>query len=480
MVSRTLSLWLMIGVIVPFIASADQLISDNLIVSGASDGTAPAYTCAAGDTLPFDSELLVDVSSLPMNFPSIPAGDPIIQVNPVVNNCDFSQGIPYTCEYTCETPTSAACVGLDCMESDSFAEGELRLEENNVGIRFDIPSIDPGLLGRSWSVIANSTRNNGASFFDFELKSLEADTVHLVTVKDGEQPSYDCSVLVNPNTFFQNLDDLIIGIIPVGEPLTFPEIIQSSCSGAPLLCEIECAEVISFEEKSVLILGPASADPVFGGGVAVGYESAVEGGAVSVGRADLVRRIAHVAAGIGGTNALSLANFDLLAQQIADTNAQLDAIEAEIVFLEENPAIETVVLAVMAEIDALLMDPGVSDKAKKNLDKSSTELAKALDQLENGDVGKGLKGISKAIKELFKAAKEGADVLDLIDPLVESSRAEAQAAIDAAVAAGGKQKDIDKAQAEMTKAQKELDKGKPDKAVDKYNKAWDKARKATA
>ena len=41
MLSRTLRLWLMISVIVPFVASADQVISDNLIVSGASDGTAP-------------------------------------------------------------------------------------------------------------------------------------------------------------------------------------------------------------------------------------------------------------------------------------------------------------------------------------------------------------------------------------------------------------------------------------------------------
>ena len=46
--------------------------------------------------------------------------------------------------------------------------------------------------------------------------------------------------------------------------------------------------------------------------------------------------------------------------------------------------------------------------------------------------------------------------------------------------AGGKPKDIDKAQHELVKAQRELDKSKPkpDKAIDHYGHAWDKALKA--
>ena len=481
MLSRTLRLWLMISVIVPFVASADQVISDNLIVSGASDGTAPAYDCSVGATLPF---FPLDSGSVTA---TIPAGDPLILPEPIVGTCDFSSGSLIMCEYTCKT-VGGLCVGQDCVNGESFVGDEVILKENNLRIRFDNTLIDQTLLGRSWSVEANSSRNRGASYFDFELKSLESDTVHIVTAKDGEQPSYDCSLPANnfPTGGASLFDDIKDGIIPVGEPLVAPQFVGSpgaptNCTGTfpNQMCEVECVDVIDFEEKSVLTLGPASADPVLGGDVAVGYESAVESGAVSVGRADLLRRIAHVAAGISGTDALSLANLDLLSQQIAGVNAQLDAIEAQIVILEENPTVETVVPAVLSEIDALLVDPDVSDKAVKSLNKSSKELTKALDQLENGDVGNGLKSISKAIKELLKAAKEGADVLDLIDHLVESSRAEAQAAIDAAIAAGGNPKDIDKAQAEMAKAQKELDKGKADKAVDKYSKAWDTARKAT-
>ena len=77
-----------------------------------------------------------------------------------------------------------------------------------------------------------------------------------------------------------------------------------------------------------------------------------------------------------------------------------------------------------------------------------------------------------------KAQAQGADVAALIDLLVETARVEAQDAIDAAIAAGGDQTFIDKAQAEMVKAQSDLDNGKPDKAIGHYRKAWDKAQKA--
>ena len=86
--------------------------------------------------------------------------------------------------------------------------------------------------------------------------------------------------------------------------------------------------------------------------------------------------------------------------------------------------------------------------------------------------------MGRATRDLLKAEKEGVDVSHLVSLLVESSRAEAQAAIDAAIAAGGKPEKIDKAQQELVKAQKALDKGKPDKAIEHYRRAWEKARKA--
>lgn len=134
-------------------------------------------------------------------------------------------------------------------------------------------------------------------------------------------------------------------------------------------------------------------------------------------------------------------------------------------------SVEDVVAEVLDDIDTILSDPEISNEA-------ADKLEKAQDEFADGNIKKGLKEISKAVKELLKAEKEGADVADLINQLVEASRLEAQGAIDAAIAAGGMQDEIDKALEEMAKAQANLDKGKPDKAIDHYSKAWDKAQKA--
>ena len=110
--------------------------------------------------------------------------------------------------------------------------------------------------------------------------------------------------------------------------------------------------------------------------------------------------------------------------------------------------------------------------------KSEKRLEKALRKLEEGDVKKGLKEIGKAVKELLKAGKKGADVNDLVDLLLESSRTEAQTAINLAIAIGGKPKEIDKALREMDKARNKSDKGKLDKAIKHYSRAWGKAQNA--
>jgi hypothetical protein len=87
--------------------------------------------------------------------------------------------------------------------------------------------------------------------------------------------------------------------------------------------------------RSVLNLGTAdSDDAVFGEGVALGYESALEKGVVSIGRADLQRRIAHVASGLGAMDAVTVADFNGLSQQLAGFHAELDDIEARIAIVE--------------------------------------------------------------------------------------------------------------------------------------------------
>ena len=138
-----------------------------------------------------------------------------------------------------------------------------------------------------------------------------------------------------------------------------------------------------------------------------------------------------------------------------------------------NEALDLVVAAIL-----MLIDSPVSDKARDKLGKAQDRLNDALTELAQGDVKKGLKKIGGVVKELLKAEKEGVNVDDLIDQLVELARTQAQAMIDEANAVGGDSKKIAKAQKELAKAEDELAKGEPDKAIDHYAKAWDQAQKA--
>ena len=81
--------------------------------------------------------------------------------------------------------------------------------------------------------------------------------------------------------------------------------------------------------------------------------------------------------------------------------------------------------------------------------------------------------MDQLIDDLLKTEAQWA-----INKLVAVDQALAQIAIDDAVAAGGKTKEIEKAEKEMDKADEELVKGHFDHAIDKYKKAWEHALKA--
>ena len=156
-------------------------------------------------------------------------------------------------------------------------------------------------------------------------------------------------------------------------------------------------------------------------------------------------------------------------QEDSDGNGVGDACEA---------TVEVVVDDVQSDIQALLDSATIPKGAEKDLEKALGKLEKALDKLEKDDIDKAIKEIGKATKELLKAEKDGAEVTELVSRLVETSRVEAEKAVDAAFDMGGKQKEIDKALDEIVKAEQNLAKGKPDKAIDHYKKAVEKAQKA--
>ncbi len=57
------------------------------------------------------------------------------------------------------------CVGLDCVNGESFGSTTLRLKENNTWIEFDDTSTLPGFADTDWELRANESDNGGADKF---------------------------------------------------------------------------------------------------------------------------------------------------------------------------------------------------------------------------------------------------------------------------------------------------------------------------
>ncbi len=141
---------------------------------------------------------------------------------------------------------------------------------------------------------------------------------------------------------------------------------------------------------------------------------------------------------------------------------------------------------VLAELDTLNpqskhVAKGIK-KAKKHIEKS-LESKRWLDEthLHRKHGKKVFYEEKKAVKDIKKLCKKGDFPEELcerlIGMLVEADSILARVAIDDAIAANGKPKEIEKAEKEMAKAEKNKDKGKYDKAIDHYKKAWQHAIK---
>src|ERR1043165_4486302 len=62
----------------------------------------------------------------------------------------------------------SACVGLDCVNNESFGFDTLRLKENNVRIKFDDTSTGTGFPNVDWQLTANDSASGGANKFSIE------------------------------------------------------------------------------------------------------------------------------------------------------------------------------------------------------------------------------------------------------------------------------------------------------------------------
>jgi hypothetical protein len=200
------------------------------------------------------------------------------------------------------------CVGQDCVNGEVFNEDTLKLKENNLRIRFiDLTAADA--LGKSWIIETNDSANEGDSYFDVRVKSVERDVINAFSDGTNVIP------LGCPNAG---------EIIPAGEPL----LIVSNDG----VCVVDG----EFTVESRMRIMPATS-----GAVAIGAEAEVVDGAVSVGKAGMLRQLKNVAQGLAATDALIKQTLDdyntpLSVQRdtLADLSAEIDALEAALTSAE--------------------------------------------------------------------------------------------------------------------------------------------------
>src|SRR5207253_5104914 len=60
------------------------------------------------------------------------------------------------------------CVGLDCVNNESFGFDTIRLKENNTRIKFDDTSTSTGFPNDDWQLTANDSASGGANKFSIE------------------------------------------------------------------------------------------------------------------------------------------------------------------------------------------------------------------------------------------------------------------------------------------------------------------------
>ena len=60
------------------------------------------------------------------------------------------------------------CVGLDCVNGESFGFDTLRLKENNTRIKFDDTSASASFPNNDWQLTANDSANGGLNKFSID------------------------------------------------------------------------------------------------------------------------------------------------------------------------------------------------------------------------------------------------------------------------------------------------------------------------
>jgi len=92
------------------------------------------------------------------------------------------------------------CVGLDCVNNESFGFDTIRLKENNTRIKFDDTSTSAGFPNHDWQLTANDSASGGANKFSIE--DITAATVPLTVT--GSAPNNSLFVASTGKVGFGN------------------------------------------------------------------------------------------------------------------------------------------------------------------------------------------------------------------------------------------------------------------------------------
>jgi hypothetical protein len=191
------------------------------------------------------------------------------------------------------------CAGFDCVDGEVFNEDTLRLKENNLRIRL-IDTTADNVFGESWVIEANDSIDAGDSYFDIQARRddvLLSDGTHVIPVGCPDEGQ----------------------VIPAGEPQLRAEFGAIGFDCGP--------DSESFVESRFKMMATGN------GGVAIGGDSEVVDGAISVGKAGMLRQLKHVAQGLAATDMLIKKTLDDFPfgeerQSLADFKAELDALQA--------------------------------------------------------------------------------------------------------------------------------------------------------
>lgn len=212
------------------------------------------------------------------------------------------------------------CVGLDCVNGESFSSGPLKFKENNLRLRlYDTSAVAAetvrqalpnayveGGVGESWRLEANQTANGGLNAFYISQASVDPNVV----LSDGTAPDYDCSdPFVTPNP--------VVGTIPEGVPTENP----STCAPSSVVVQ-----------RNAMVFTGAD-----GGGVAVGFAANSVDGQVALGSADTRQRLVYVARALADSDVMIKAQLD--DGLLQDQHGRLNDIEALLTMAEQQIAV---------------------------------------------------------------------------------------------------------------------------------------------